>query len=156
MTLELADPDIVTLDEFMVAGLAHRGPAGEEFDRIWSDFNERVDDLAEITPGDESYGVIYEYDEGGDDFTYVAGVHVEDTDDIAPELTVVEVPAGPYAVFETSASDISELMGQLGGDWALEGDYEHVMGPMFERYDSRYDSVSRDGTFEFYVPVDEV
>lgn len=155
MVLELEEPEIVTLEEFKVAGLAHRGPAGEEFDEVWVNFNERVDDLASLTAGEESYGVIYEYDEGGDDFTYVAGVPIDDPTELAPEITIVEIPAGPYAVFQTSASDVTELMGQISGDWSLDADYERVMGPMFERYDSDYDSVSRDGTFEFYVPVDE-
>jgi len=50
---------------------------------------------------------------------------------------------------------MSELMGQLSGDWSLDADYERVMGPMFERYDADDDVASRDGTFEFYVPVDE-
>jgi hypothetical protein len=58
-------------------------------------------------------------------------------------------------VFGSSAGDMSELMGQLSGDWSLDADYERVMGPMFERYDADDDVASRDGTFEFYVPVDE-
>jgi predicted transcriptional regulator YdeE len=156
MELEQAEPDVVQVEEFTVAGLAHRGPAGDDFDDLWVDFNQRVDDLAAITPGRESYGVIYEYEEGGDEFTHVAGVPVDDTDDLSPELTIVEIPAGPYAVFQTSASDMTDLLTQLHGDWTVDVEYERVMGPMFERYDAGYDSVNRDGTFEFSVPVEAI
>ena len=155
MALELSEPDIVTLDEFMIAGLAHRGPPEDDFEAIWTDFDERFDEFPELTKTGEYYGVIYEYDQGDDEFTYVAGVPVEDESDISPELTVVEIPESTFAVFETSATEMHDLLAEVTEEWAESADHEPVDGPMFEYYGAGNEPTERTGGYEFYVPIDD-
>ncbi len=156
MVLELEEPEIVTLDEFLIAGVAHRGPPEDDFEAIWTDFDERMDEFDELTRTGEYYGVVYEYDQGGEEFTYVAGVPVEDTEGLSPELTVVEIPESTFAVFETSTAATDDLLTEVTDEWAENADQEPVDGPMFEYYGAGNEPTERGGGYEFYVPVDDV
>ena len=155
MALELEEPEIVSLDEFMIAGLAHSGPPEDDFEAIWVDFDERFDEFDELRKTGEYYGVVYEYDRGDEELTYVAGVPVEDTEDLSPELTVVEIPEATYAVFESTTAEMDDLLSEVTDDWAENADHEPVEGPMFEHYGAGYEPTDRTGGYEFYVPIDE-
>lgn len=155
MVLELEEPEIVTLDEFVIAGLAHRGPPEDDFEAIWADFDERFDEFAELRKTGENYGVVYEYDSGGEEFTYVAGVPVEDTDDLSPELTAVEIPEATYAVFETDRAGTDSLLTEITEEWAENSDHEPIDGPMFEHYGAGSEPTARAEGYQFYVPIDD-
>jgi len=155
MVLELEEPEIVTLDEFVIAGLAHRGPPEDDFEAIWADFDERFDEFGELRKTGEYYGVVYEYDPGSEEFTYVAGVPVDDVDDLSPELTAVEIPEATYAVFETSTTETGSLLTEVTEEWAENADHEPIDGPMFEHYGAGDEPTERTGGYRFYVPVDE-
>lgn len=154
MVLELEEPELVTLDEFTVAGLAHRGPPEDDFGGLWEQFSGHADELAEISASNESYGVIYEYEQGGDEFTYLAGIAVEDTNDLAPELTVVEIPEQTYAIFPEQEAAVGDIVEGIHDDGFSDYEYNRVEGPAFERYTEDYDPALSDAGFELFVPVD--
>lgn len=154
MALELEDPEIVTLDEFMIAGLAHRGPPDDDYETLWTDFDDRISEFDGLRKTGEYFGVIYEYDQGGEEFTYVAGVPVEDTDDLSPKLTVVDIPESTYAVFDASATAGPDFLSAITDDWADQSGYEHVGGPIFEHYGAGYDPMDRTSGYELYVPIE--
>jgi len=154
MTLEVEDPELVTLEEFTVAGLAHRGPPEDDNEALWNDFDVRVGDFATLTGEEDRYGVVYQYDQSGEEFTYVAGVAVDDLSDLSPELTVVEIPHAEYAVFEMDAAAVDDLLNQVAHDWAEDAGNAPVEGPIFEKYGPDYDPTRRTEGYELYVPVD--
>lgn len=155
MSIDATDPSVETVEEFVVAGLAHRGPPEENHRDLWTDFAERVEDLAALTDRDEIYGVVFEYDESGDDFTYVAGVPVDDPDALVPELTAVEIPGGPYARFESSVGNVEDEIERITDEWADDSEYERASGPMFERFPADADPSDPSTPAAFFVPVEE-
>ena len=155
MVLELEEPDIVELDEFMIAGIAHSGPPEDDFESLWAEFDDQLDEYDGLTRTGEYYGVVYEYDQGSEEFTYVAGVPVEDTDGLSPELTIVEIPESTFAVFETETAVTEDLLTEVTGEWAENADEEPVDGPMFEYYGAGNEPTERTGGYEFYVPIDD-
>lgn len=155
MDLELAEPEIVSLDEFLIAGLAHRGRPEDDFEAIWTDFDERFDEFDGLTRTGEYYGVVYEYDRDSEEFTYVAGVPVEDAGPLSPKLTAVEIPASTFAVFETDAPETGSLLLEITETWAANTEYEPIDGPLFEYYGAGDEPTARSGGYEFYVPIED-
>jgi predicted transcriptional regulator YdeE len=152
MVLQLDETETERRGGFTIAGVAERDTDVDEA-RVWRALGDHEDVLGDAAVSDDRYGVLYDLDEGSGEFTYVAGVEVEDTDGLGPELTVVEIPEATYAVLAPTAETVDDLVREIEAEGY--GDDDRAAGPMFVHYDADEDPVAPEAALEFYVPVDE-
>jgi predicted transcriptional regulator YdeE len=156
MVLDTSNPPTERIEDFVVAGVAHRGTDVDE-GALWRELDDYAgEDLAEAAVGDDRYAVMFDVDEGSGEFTYVAGREVSATADLAPELTAVRIPDATYAVLTPSTETISEMVAEIHEaerfDDADDGDEAH--SPIFERYAVGETPLSAERR-EIFVPVRE-
>lgn len=99
------------------------------------------------------YGVCYNTDDTG--FDYIAGVEVRDFATLPVEFTRLRITAQRYAVF-THQDHVSTLQGTftaIFNAWFPASGLSPADGPVFERYDDRFDGRTGKGGFEIWVPV---
>lgn len=154
MALELSEHTIETYDDFDVAGVAHRGPDVDAAE-LWAALDDYADDFDEAVVSERRFGVIYDFDERNEEFTYVAGYEVESADDLSPELTVVEIPEGEYAVFSLRGVGLDEMVQEIDERMLADSDYEVTDGAIVQRFDRAEDPTDPDAPFELVVPVEE-
>lgn len=154
MALELSEYTIEPSDSFVVAGVAERGTDVDP-EELWGALDDYVDDIDDATETGERYGVLFEFDESAEEFTYVVGYEVESTDGLPPELTAVEIPEASYAVFSPRDLVLDELVDELDEGLLSDADHERAEGPVFQRFDATEDPFTHESSFELFVPVDD-
>lgn len=148
-------PTIVERDATTVAGLqAHYAGDDAEIERRWQEFGERWDEFEAVAASDEAVGVVTNFDEQAMEFDYLVGVPTTETD-LPEEFVVVEIPAGTYAVFETTLETFQEDYDEATREWLPESGYEKRAAPEFERYGPEYDPDEPNPAYEYFLPVVE-
>jgi predicted transcriptional regulator YdeE len=131
------EPKIINRDSFKVAGISmHVTPQNnntENYSTIWKDFESYHDQLKANSADKAYYGVQTQSEEGA--FDYLAGMAIKDITTIAEGLTVLEIPAARYAVFECSVDGIGKTYQFIFGQWLPLSQYE-ISGSSsaFEQY----------------------
>jgi len=168
-TLELVEPIkmdetlLTTLEEprieqgkvMLIAGLSERYTveSSKGIPALWQRFAPHIGTI----PGQRgqiAYGVIHNFDDAGN-FDYMAGVEVSDFALLPAEFSRVTVPEQRYAVF-THRDHISMLrrtMHTIWSKWLPESGIQSANGPMFERYDQRFNPASGMGGLEIWIPI---
>lgn len=154
MALELSEYAIETYEDFDVAGVAHRGSDVDEAE-LWAALDDYADEFDETVVSGERYGVLYDVDEAAGEFTYVAGYEVESIDDLPPDLTVVEIPAGEYAVFSLRGAEVGELVEGIDERLLADSGYGAADGAVVRRFARGEDPTDPDAASELIVPVEE-
>lgn len=77
-------------------------PEQAQLDRLWEKFNDQqlADSIPDKAAGSPVYGVYMEYQDGGDDYSVLAGVEVADETRIPDDFATVTLEAGEYLVFQ--------------------------------------------------------
>lgn len=103
--------------------------------------------------GTEAYGVMLFHDTGEMDYT--AGVEVRVTAKVSAPLMVVDIPQQYYAVFTHRGhiTDIRLTCESIWSDWFPRSEAKPGNGPMFERYDARFNPATGEGEVEVWVPI---
>jgi AraC family transcriptional regulator len=105
--------------------------------------------LAEATI---TYGATCQVDMPNQRLEYLAGYEVLDFENIPADARMI-IPAAHYAVFElASVADIRPFWQQLFDQWLATSGYQPADAPNFERYDERFNPVTR-GPFQIWIPL---
>ena len=152
--ITLGEPRLDKRGAIAIAGLAGRFRLDEaqNIPALWQRFQEFQGTLNEV-PG-LWYGVCGEWDDGREDFLYLAGVEVTRTDGLPPELTVYRLPAQPYLVFrhDSHISELRRTMEAILGSEQRHRGHAIVRGATyFELYDEKFDPVTGLGGIELWL-----
>ena len=138
------EPEIIELEAFTVLGLMERFTSEtEDFEGIWKRFMQYHDQIHALSTDKAYYGANF----GTEDerqMEYLAGMAVEGGESIPKGLTLREVPASRYAVFECTVKTISDTYDWIFGEWLPTALYgrpgEGSPKADFERYPPYTDS----------------
>ena len=148
------EPRFEQRQAFTVVGMKYRGKnENEEIPQLWEEFWPRHGDIKHRATPNESYGVEDNFDMQSGEFDYIAGLDVTEASDIPEGMTVIEVPAQTYAVFDCTLPTIIETVHYVYDEWLPNSDYRRGKGPEFELYDKRFDPEGGKLTMSYYVPV---
>jgi predicted transcriptional regulator YdeE len=137
--------------EFTVAGIGHEGSDVDE-DRLWRTLEQREAELAEAAVSDDRYGVLFDFDQDGQEFTYFVGYEVDSTDDLGSDVGAVTIPEATYAEHTSTAGAVDEVVADPVSEEVTDAN-EDIPEPIFERYEPGEDPTVRDDPSEVYVPV---
>lgn len=148
------DPAFERREAFSVAGLHYRGRnADGEVTALWSDVDEYDEAFESLAgPEPEWFGVCSDFDEDTGQFSYLAGVAVDDDVAIPDEFARVDVPTNEYAVFTLTLDGIANQVDAVHSEWFPSSPSRRASGPEFERYDADFDGES-ETPFDYFVPV---
>jgi AraC family transcriptional regulator len=93
-----------------------------------------------------------------DTYIYLAGLPVNQIEDIPAGMVTCTIPQAKYAIFTHCGSIDTVLysIDYIWGTWIPNNieNYQHANAPDFELFDSRFDLVKQEGQFDHYVPVE--
>jgi len=140
--------------EFTVMGMVERGKDGPKFvPPLWEKFHTRSDEVMEFTKDRIGYGVMANYDEGTEEFDYLAGVQVKPGSQAPKGMTTWDVPEQTYAVIPCTVPTIMEAYKFYYKEWLPSVEYEACKGkPEFELYPEDYEGIET-GTMFMYFPI---
>ncbi len=147
-------PIFKSLPAFHLAGIRRWHTFATGFETIppqWNEFNAMQlpgRDEAEFT-----YGATCQMEVPNQRFEYLAGYEVPSFDNLPADLGRMIVPAADYAVFALeTVMDIRPFWQTFFQTWLPASGYKPANTPDFERYDHRFDPITR-GPLEIWVPV---
>jgi AraC family transcriptional regulator len=152
----LAEPEIVALDAFFVAGTTYRGTNQQgEVVALWHDaFLPRAGELSARQADSDYYGVgRMPANAGPGEIEYLAGVKVTSLDDLPAGMVGWEIPANRYAVLP--ANDVPDLMAvaeRFYGQWLPHSAYRAAGNYNIEYYPPSYPGTP---TIYWYFPITE-
>jgi predicted transcriptional regulator YdeE len=138
------EPKIIHKEAFTVLGLQERFiPENEDHEGIWKRFMKYHDQIQALSIDGAYYGANFNA-ETGHALDYLAGMAVAGADDVPEGLTLREVPASRYAVFECTVQTISGTYDWIFRQWLKTAPYPRPGkgSPKadFERYPPATDS----------------
>ncbi len=144
-------------DAFTVVGLAGRFTlANNTIPQLWESFNPRAGEIANAE-GMACLGLcFYEPDyEKGKPFTYMAGRVVTKAENIPQGMTVRDVPACDYAVFEHAGplDNLQKTYDFIHDEWLPASEYDMAPHDDFEWYDFRFKWGQPDSILEIWIPI---
>lgn len=154
------EPRIVQLDSLQIVGVQTIGrPEQGDFAKTWPALFERCHEIPNRAVERVSYGVqSYEASliQSGR-WKYTAGLAVEADGDAPSEMSVINLPANTYAVFEYKGAvspKLGSMFRYIYTEWLPTSGYEVVHQYDFERYDERFKGPDNaDSVLEIYIPV---
>jgi AraC family transcriptional regulator len=150
-------PRIEHREAFTVVGLAGQFTLeNNTIPQLWDKFNPRAMEIRDAQY-DCCLGLCsYEPDyEKGKPFTYMAGRIVSRVSDIPQGMTVREVPACDYAVFEHKGplDTLQKTYDYIYREWLPASEYEMAPHDDFEWYDYRFKFGQPDSILEIWIPI---
>lgn len=138
------EPKIIHKETFTLLGLQERfSPDNEDFEGIWKRFMRYHDRIQTFSTDGAYYGANFGV-EAGKEMDYLAGMAVAGVQDVPEGLTLRQVPASRYAVFECTVKTIGATYDWIFGQWLKTAPYarpgENSPKADFERYPPGTDS----------------
>lgn len=150
----MKEPTIVTKRAFTVVGKSYRGKnERDEIPELWRQFWQRHEEITHRTGAGVAYGVAGNKDPETGDFDYVAGLEVDDSRDIPPEMVSWDVPEQTYAVFQCTLPTLMATYQYVFTEWLPESEYDLGDGPEFELYDESFSPEEGEFGMFLYIPV---
>jgi AraC family transcriptional regulator len=141
--------------EFKLAGIRRWHDFATAFQTIppqWNEFNALSLPLRAETQ--VTYGATCQMDLPNQRFEYIAGYEVEDFSALPADIGRMIVPRAHYAVFAlATVADIRPFWQQIFQTWLPTSGYKPRHTPDFERYDERFNPVTR-GPLEIWFPIE--
>jgi len=151
----MQEAKIVSLDKFLVVGMAYLGKnENNEISQMWDRFIPRIPEIKHLAEGPGmSYGVCAEEQASG--LTdYVAGLPVKQLDDIPDGMVGREVPAQTYVVMPAyGLDDIGPTYNRILKEWLPKSGYRPGVGPDFELYPETFDPNDPESRIDIYFPI---
>lgn len=149
--------EIKQMPSIKVAGLLFVGKnEHQEIPALWGEFNERGEELC---PRDTKvcYGVcrVQSYHQNGE-FEYLAGVAVEDINNLPGDVVVREIPACEVAVFKHvgAADTLRQTYADIYNIWLPTSAYQPLEpGFDLEVYTEEFTYFAPDSVMYIYVPI---
>jgi AraC family transcriptional regulator len=150
----LAAPRIVRDTPRKLFGLAQRCHGNAGIPALWDRFVPYLGTFPEQL-GQVTYGVMYDADESGMNFTYACAVEVRAFPALPKELARIELPARTYAVWphREHVSSLGATCAAIFSRGLDEAKLEPLHEPMFERYSEEFDARTGNGGLEVWVPI---
>jgi AraC family transcriptional regulator len=151
---QLEAPRIVRDTPRKLFGLAQRCHGNAGIAALWDRFVPYLGTLPEQL-GAVTYGVMFDADESGMNFTYACAVEVRAFPASPKELARIELPARTYAVWphREHVSSVGATCAAIFSHGLADAKLEPLHEPMFERYDEAFDPRTGNGGLEVWVPV---
>jgi len=147
------EPTLRNLPAFQLAGIRRWHSlvdAPKTIPNQWHDLH--ASGLPGLAEAKITYGATAQMDVANQRLEYFAGYEVVDFEGI-PAYGRVSLAAAQYAVFTlNTVSEIRPFWQQILAEWLSASGYKMGDSPDFERYDERFDAVSR-GPLEVWVPI---
>jgi predicted transcriptional regulator YdeE/DNA-binding transcriptional MerR regulator len=146
---------IKTKPAFTVVGAEYHGKnENEEIKTLWKEAVPRFDEIQHVTYPNtkDSYGLCGELEDNGS-FRYVAGLEVNNTEDVPQGMVVWEVPEQTYAIFPCTLAEIGQTYEYAHGTWMPQNGYKRADGPDFEYYDKTFEPADPKSLIYIYIPV---
>jgi len=123
---------------------------GENYAKIWSDFEQYNEQLKQISIDRKYYGATFNAQQQGL-IDYITAMAVPDgTEAIDEGLVVRTIPAARYAVFECPVEQIGQTYQYIMSEWLPASSYTISSSvPSFEEYPPE----AQDGLVSIYIPV---
>ena len=123
---------------------------GENYAKIWSDFERYNEQLKQISTDKKYYGATFNTQQTGQIDYVTAMVVPEGTEAIDQGLVVRKVPAAQYAVFECPVEKIGQMYQYIMSEWLPTSPYTmSFTAPSFEEYPPE----GQDDPVCIYIPV---
>ena len=157
-------PEIVELKSMLICGMVYEGKnLNGEIGDLWREFSKRQHEIVSAKDNMKSYGICEPVEENVENldleepnnFKYLAGVEVEDKNNLPEGMSVWEVTHSKYAIF-THIGTVEELGDTYKGiysKWLPESGYEAVYEYDFELYDKDFKPNQKESKMYIYVPV---
>jgi predicted transcriptional regulator YdeE len=117
------EPQVVELEAFAILGLMERFmPEKEDFEGIWKRFMAYHDQIHPLSTDQAYYGACFGTEEERQ-MDYLAGMAVWGVAEVPEGLTLREVPASLYAVFECTVRTISDTYDRIFSEWVPTAGY---------------------------------
>jgi AraC family transcriptional regulator len=151
----ISAPRIIAHAAMTLVGLSERYQAGANagIPSQWSRFGPLIGHVTNEVQG-VSYGVVYHVD-ASNGFDYLAGVEVSSVADLPSGCIELHVPATTCAVF-VHEGHISTIQATFTAIWErglAEAGVKAADGPVFERYDDKFNPRTGLGGLEIWVPI---
>jgi AraC family transcriptional regulator len=150
-------PRIVEMAPFSVVGMIYFGENQKaEIGQLWTEFNLRIPAIAHRKPEPGAYGICFMDERANPNFWYLAGVAVEQLDDMPLEMVGKRIPAHTYVVFthRGPVATLSETYTAAYSNWLPSSGYELAAPLDFEHYDERFnlDDPAK-SEVDIYIPI---
>lgn len=150
------EPQIILDKEFKIIGMKETvNPGSKSIKNLWNSFSSKKAEVKNIIAQDTVLGIC-EYmpnitDES--EFSYFAGVEVENFFDIPKGMFVKIIPNSKYAVFthKGSLSKLKDTYNFIYGVWLPQSGYKLAELDTIELYDNR--SNAADPEFDIHIPL---
>lgn len=133
--------------------------ANNTIPQLWDRFNPRCQEIQNIAEKGVCVGVCLsvetkDFDENTK-FAYIAGMIVENFDQVPEGMETVEILPQKYAVstHRGSLDKLHDTYHYLYGEWLKNSEYEFSPSAEIEWYDHRFKFNSPDSEFDIYIPV---
>lgn len=127
-------------------------PMSPDIPALWPKFAARIDEIENPLEPKVSYGVMWP-GESMAVLNYMATVSVAKLGRIPQGMESATLAAGTYASFKYPLSDLGKGFGEIFNRLLPSADLAQVPGPLFERYDERFDPGLSSSLVEIGVPV---
>ncbi len=146
----MQSPRIISSSAFNIIGMAmNTKPGSPEIGQLWKKYfatNNKAIDRAE--PG-VCYGVM-QLDRSSGVLRYMAGESCLSNLNIPPDLTLWEVPASSYAIFQANLENVSSIFTEVYSQWLPNSGFTRATGPDLERYGTEF---PENPNFEIWIPI---
>jgi predicted transcriptional regulator YdeE/DNA-binding transcriptional MerR regulator len=147
------EPKIVHREAFTVVGMEYRGKnEHNEIKDMWDVFAPRMGEIKHPNWQWGSYGVCRDMPEEGG-LHYLAGVEVEQVEEVPDGMTVWTVPEQTYAVFPCTLPTLHDAYRYAFEEWMPQSGYQRADGPDFELYTEEFEPDDPASTLYIYVPI---
>lgn len=146
-------PEIVSKDAFTAVGIRiHTSPKSNEISELWQRHGERLGEVPNPAQ-DGAYGIMEMTDMAATAMDYMAAVVVTEMGDMPDGMSQWDVPAGTYAVFESTLPALGQKFDTFYQEWLPSSDYQRAAGPEFEQYGPTFDPHDPESKLSVYIPV---
>jgi len=157
---ETMEVKIVKKDAMKIVGMSVMSTIKENtIPQLWQDFNQKACKIGNVLTKGVAVGVCPPVDTKNFDdntpFKYIAGLIVENFDDVPEGMESYEIPAQKYAVIthKGALDTLQKTYIYFYNTWVKESNYEFTFGAEFELYDSRFKFGEPDSEMDIYRPI---
>ena len=148
------EPRLVDQSAFDVVGLeVVTTPKSPEIPALWDSFVPRMHEISTSAPEKAAYGVMTRDEGDPGSMRYLAGVQVVDASSVPQGMKSVTIPAGRYAVFNSSLAGLSRDFDSIYGSWLPASGLRAEGRPVYERYGEEFDPGNPHSLVTIHIPV---
>lgn len=141
---------------FTAVGLKARyGQNSKDIPKLWDAFVPRMGEVTHKADFPHSYGLMGNYDPASGEFDYMACLPVTEPTDIPEGMSVWEVPAQTYAVFDSTLQTVSQTFDSIYKEWLPTATVVRTAGPEFELYDGDFDPEAGKFDLSIWIPIQD-